>query len=125
MLFAGWRQDAKPSRIDDHEGRQWVVERVVDYGACPNRESGTGRIPYGIEAERWRLVVVGPLPRTGMVRANNMWRSGALAMVPGGTCWSMSPDPVVMGPRCAPVDRWSIGVCRVSLFAQGVETKTT
>jgi hypothetical protein len=28
----------------------------------PNRESGTDKIPYGIEAERWRLVVVGPLP---------------------------------------------------------------
>jgi hypothetical protein len=57
VLFAGWRQDAKPSRIDDHEGRQWVVERDWTY---PN--SGAGKIPYGIEAERWRLVVVGPLP---------------------------------------------------------------
>jgi hypothetical protein len=62
VLFAGWRQDAKPSRIDDHEGRQWVVERIVGYWAHPNRESGADKIPYGIEAERWRLVVVGPLP---------------------------------------------------------------
>jgi hypothetical protein len=43
VLFAGWRQDAKPSRIDDHEGRQWVVEQVVGYWTYPN--SGAGKIP--------------------------------------------------------------------------------
>jgi hypothetical protein len=52
VLFAGWRQDATPSRIDDHEGRQWVIERVVGYRAHPNRESGTDKIPYGVEVER-------------------------------------------------------------------------
>jgi hypothetical protein len=39
-------------RIDDHEGRQWVIERVVGYRAHPNRESGTDKIPYGVEVER-------------------------------------------------------------------------
>jgi hypothetical protein len=61
--FTGWRQDAKPSQIGDHEGRMWVVERIVDRWEHPNHGmSGADKIPYGIEAERWRLLVVGPLP---------------------------------------------------------------
>jgi hypothetical protein len=63
VLFAGWRQDAKPSRMADDEGRQWVVEQIVGHWEHPNRGvSGAGKVPYGIEVERWRLLVVGPLP---------------------------------------------------------------
>jgi hypothetical protein len=45
-----------------HEGRQRVVERIVGHWEHPKRGmSGAGKIPYGIEVERGRLLVVGPL----------------------------------------------------------------
>lgn len=64
VLFAGWRTDASPSRIADHDGQQWVVEEVVDHWRHPDfGRSGAAKVAYGIEAERWELVVDGPLPR--------------------------------------------------------------
>jgi hypothetical protein len=63
VQFAGWRNDATPARISDHEGRQWVIEDITGHWVHPNRHrSGADKVGYGIEAERWRLVVDGPLP---------------------------------------------------------------
>lgn len=61
--FEGWRQDATPGRISDHEGLHWVVAQIVGHWVHPNLgKSGADKVGYGVEAERWRLVVDGPLP---------------------------------------------------------------
>jgi hypothetical protein len=64
VQFAGFRpQDAKPARISDDQGRAWTVEDITDHWVHPDRHhSGADKVGYGIEAERWRLVVDGPLP---------------------------------------------------------------
>lgn len=65
VTFAGWRNDAKPSRIEDHDGQVWVVEDVTRQWTHPRAgKSGPEKLPYGTEAERWTLDVIGPLPRS-------------------------------------------------------------
>lgn len=70
VQVGGWRNDATPAQISDREGRQWIVEDITGHWVHPNRHSsGADKVGYGIEAERWRLVVDGPLPyRTGRGR---------------------------------------------------------
>lgn len=61
--FAGWRNDAKPARITDHSGRVWIVESITGRWEHPDRgKSYPDKLPFGTEAERWTLDVVGPLP---------------------------------------------------------------
>ena len=63
VQLRGWRADAVPVLITDHDGRRWTVEDVTAHWVHPNRmASGADKVPYGIEAERWRLTVAGPLP---------------------------------------------------------------
>jgi hypothetical protein len=54
--------DATPARIADHDGRYWAVQQVLGHWMHPDHRNGAAKVGYGIEAERWRLVVAGPLP---------------------------------------------------------------
>lgn len=94
VLFAGWRNDATPSRIADHDGQQWVVEEVLDHWLHPDYgSSGAAKVPYGIEAERWRLVVDGPLP----YEAGRGRRRADLRTFNDGAGWYIVPPGVPAG----------------------------
>lgn len=60
VTWEGWR-GARPAAIADHDGRQWTVENIVDHWTHPDRHSRDAKVPYGVEAERWTLTVLGPL----------------------------------------------------------------
>jgi hypothetical protein len=62
VQFEGWRHDGTPARIADHDGRHWVVQQVLGHWTHPDHRNGAAKVGYGIEAERWRLIVEGPLP---------------------------------------------------------------
>jgi hypothetical protein len=61
VVWEGWRHE-RPARIADHDGRQWTVRQVFDHWTHPDHHSRETKVPYGIEAQRWRLIVAGPLP---------------------------------------------------------------
>lgn len=87
--FRGWRERAKPEAIEDHEGRRWRVVEILDYRRDPRYGlSGKDKLPYDDEAERWFLIIDGPLPyRRGRGRQHAAIRSFG-----DGAGWYLVPD---------------------------------
>jgi hypothetical protein len=61
VYWAGWHPE-RPARIRDHDGREGTVCAGVAHATHPDYYSRDRKVPYGVEAARWRLVVDGPLP---------------------------------------------------------------
>jgi hypothetical protein len=61
VQWEGWGHE-RPAQLADRAGRRWTVRQVLDHWTHPDRRSRETKVPYGVEAERWRLIVAGPLP---------------------------------------------------------------
>lgn len=80
-----------PARIKDHQGREWLVETVVDFWKHPDHMGHRQTLGPGQglpTATRYLLEVVGPLPHAHGSGLQRVW----LRSYGGGDGWYMRPD---------------------------------